>query len=56
MKIKLFNTLPSVKDDFWQIVVLPTLTVLRNKEPEGPYTVFSVEWLFWSLTIVINDN
>jgi hypothetical protein len=55
MSIKLFSTTPSPKDIFWQIVIVPTITILRNSETEGPYTVFSVEWLFWSLTFVIND-
>ena len=56
MEFKLFNTLPSGKDIFWQIVLVPTVTVLRNNEPEGSYTVCSAEWLFWSLTFIINDN
>ena len=56
MSIKLFNTAPTPKDDFWQVVLLPTITVLRNKESGGAYTVFSLEWLFWSITTIINDN
>ncbi len=55
MDIKLFDTLPNKKDDFWQLVMLPTVTILRRPANER-YTVFSVEWLFWSLTIIINDN
>ena len=56
MSIKLFNTVPSSKDVFWQLVTLPTITILRNSEVEGPYIVFSIEWLFWSLTFLIHDN
>lgn len=56
MEVKLFSTAPHPKDDFWQIVIVPTITVLRNNELESSYTVCSVEWLFWSLTFVINDT
>ena len=55
MELKLFNTSPHAKDYFWQFVLLPTITMLRNNDPDKPYTVCSVEWLFWSLTLVIND-
>ena len=54
MDIKLFSTTPNKKDSFWQLVLLPTITILRSPENE-PYTVFSLEWLFWSITIIIND-
>ena len=53
MDIKLFSTAPHPKDEFWQFVVTPTVSVLRHKEQ---YTVCSIEWLFWSLTFLINDN
>lgn len=56
MHLKLFSTVPTRKDDFWQIVLFPTVTILRSSELDGPYTVISGEWLFWSITIVINDN
>lgn len=56
MKIKLFSTTPSKDHPMWQLVIVPTISVLRNEEPEGLYTVINVEWLFWSLTTVINDN
>ena len=51
MKVKTFNTLPSYKDDFWQVVILPTITILRNTDE--PYTAVSCEWLFWSCTFLI---
>jgi hypothetical protein len=54
MNIKLFNTAPSKNDPFWQIVLIPTITILRSPE-DAAYTVFSMEWLFWSITIIIND-
>lgn len=56
MNIKLFSTTPSKKDVFWQVVLLPTITILRNTELDQPYTVFSFEWLFWSVTIIRNDT
>ena len=52
MDIKQFNTGPHDKDDFWQIVLLPTITILRNREFNKSYTVLSVEWLFWSITLI----
>ena len=55
MSIKLFNTLPTAKDYFWQVVLMPTITILRNRESEKSYTVFSFEWLFWSITTIVND-
>lgn len=56
MTMKLFSTAPTKSDVFWQVVLLPTATILRNNEPEGPYTVVSVEWLFWSLTTIFNGT
>jgi hypothetical protein len=59
MNVKLFNTAPSPKEQFWQLVVIPTMTLLRSPEPSDAYTVVSFEWLFWSLTFIIgkqNDN
>jgi len=56
MNIKLFDTLPTKKDVFWQMVLLPTITILRNTESKEAYSVVSFEWLFWSLTFLINNN
>lgn len=56
MSIKLFSTTPNGKDVFWQVVLIPTITILRNTESEGAYTVVSFEWLFWSVTTILNDN
>ena len=56
MNVKLFSTAPHPKDVFWQFVIVPTISVLRNNDTERSYTVCSVEWLFWSLTFVINDS
>lgn len=56
MNIKLFNTAPKNSDVFWQIVLLPTITILRNTEFDQGYSVISVEWLFWSVTLINHDN
>jgi hypothetical protein len=56
MNIKLFSTTPKKTDVFWQVVLFPTITVLRNSEFQGGYYAISVEWLFWSITTIINDN
>lgn len=56
MDIKLFSTAPSEKNVFWQVVLIPTITILRNKEFSESYKVFSFEWLFWSVTILLHDN
>jgi len=56
MSIKLFSTAPKNDDVFWQVVLFPTVTVLRNSEFQGGYFAISVEWLFWSITTIINDN
>lgn len=56
MTIKLFSTAPTKNDFFWQVVLLPTVTILQNVEPKELYTVVSVEWLFWSLTTIFNGT
>lgn len=55
MRVKTFNTLPSKKDSFWQVILIPTICVLRSVDPDDQYTAVNCEWLFWSLTILIND-
>lgn len=55
MDIKLFSTIPTKRDAMWQIVLLPTVTILRNREFNESYRVLSFEWLFWSVTMIIND-
>jgi hypothetical protein len=54
MNIKLFSTTPSA-DDFWQVVLIPTITILRSPIPDDKYTVTNIEWLFWSVSIFIYD-
>lgn len=59
MKIKLVttNTLPDSKTKFWQIVFFPTVSLFRNYyELDGGHAALNFEWLFWSLTLLIEFN
>jgi hypothetical protein len=58
MKVKLatFNTLPSKRDHFWQFVILPTISVLNSVVRKDSYIAFNFEWLFWSLTILFEND
>jgi hypothetical protein len=56
MKARVFNTLPSKKDGFWQIVLFPTISILKGIDPNDPYTAVSFEWLFWSFTVIIDKK
>jgi hypothetical protein len=51
MNVKLFSTTPSKGESFWQIILLPTITMLRSPDPLDRYTVVSFEWLFWSVSV-----
>ena len=56
MKVATFNTLPSGKDPFWQFVVLPSISVLGGVSKADDYTAITFEWLFWSLSIIIENE
>lgn len=56
MKIKTFSTVPCEKDPFWQLVIIPTISILRSPDVHEAYTVVNMEWLFWSLSIIIDDD
>ena len=49
---KTFNTFPTKRDPFWQIVLLPTITLLNSFNKDDKYIVVNTEWLFWSLTTI----
>jgi len=53
MKVRTFNTLPSKKDHFWQVVLLPTVTILKSVDGFDQYTAVNCEWLFWSVTFLM---
>lgn len=56
MKIKLFSTAPAGRDEFWQLVILPNISIIRSPDIEDnkPYTVVNFEWLFWSVSFIID--
>jgi hypothetical protein len=51
-----FNTLPNKKDSFWQVVIIPTISVLNSIDRSDPYVAINTEWLFWSFTIILSSN
>jgi len=56
MKVKLLtlNTFPSNKTNYWQIVLLPTISLYRSFDS---HSAINTEWLFWSVTLLIyNDD
>jgi hypothetical protein len=56
LEARTHNTLPSNKDLWWQFVTIPTAAIFRNNDKSQSYTAITLEWLFWSATIIINDK
>jgi hypothetical protein len=56
IRTQTFNTLPHEKDSFWQVVVIPTISILKSIERDDPYTAISCEWLFWSCSFLISKK
>jgi hypothetical protein len=56
IQIKTYNTLPSSKDHWWQIVLFPTVSIMNNVQRHDPYIAINIEYLFWSLTTIINHG
>ena len=54
LNVKLYNTLPTTKSHWWQIVLIPTATMMNNIQKHDPYIAFNAEWLFWSFTTVLS--
>lgn len=52
IQCKVFNTLPGKKDSFFQIVLIPTVSVLNSISTDDRYIAINFEWLFWSLTTI----
>ena len=50
MKLQTYNTLPNNTDYWWQIVLLPTISLFNRVDKES-YVAINLEWLFWSITI-----
>jgi hypothetical protein len=53
MKLETFCTLPRDRENFWQVVLLPTIAILRSADGNSPYTAITGEWLFWSCSVLI---
>lgn len=58
MRINLatFNTLPSKKDHFWQVVLIPTISILNSIDINDKYVAVNFEWLCWSVTMLISKD
>lgn len=51
---RVYNTIPNNKSHWWQIVLLPTISVINNIQKYEPYVAVNFEYLFWSFTTIIN--
>lgn len=58
MKINssVFNTLPSKKDGFWQVVLFPTVTILNSPNKYDKYIAVNFEWIYWTLTLIFTNE
>ena len=54
LNIKMYNTLPTKKSHWWQVVLFPTVSLMNNIERHEPYMAVNFEYLFWSLTTIIS--
>lgn len=56
MKVATFNTYPSKKDRFWQVILIPTITILNSPDIHDQYVAVNCEWLFWTATFIFNTK
>lgn len=56
LNLRLFNTLPTKKDPFFQIVLIPTVSLLNSISRDDKYVAVNFEWLFWSFTIIYEHD
>ena len=54
LNVKMYNTLPTKKSHWWQVVLFPTVSLMNNIERHEPYMAVNFEYLFWSLTTIIS--
>lgn len=54
LSVNVYNTLPSRKSHWWQIVFIPTISLMNNVQKHDPYVAMNVEWLFWSITVIFS--
>jgi hypothetical protein len=52
INLRMFNTLPTRKDPFFQIVFIPTVSLLNSMSRDDKYIAINLEWLFWSFTTI----
>lgn len=54
MRVTAFNNFPGRRDDFWQCVLIPTVSILKSVDLCDKYTCVTVEFLFWSVSFLID--
>jgi len=54
--LRTFNTIPSKRDHFWQIVLIPTISIVNSINTDDKYVAISTEWLFWSFTTIFEHD
>lgn len=54
LTVNVYNTLPSEKSHWWQIVFIPTISLMNNVQKHDPYVAMNIEWLFWSITVIFS--
>lgn len=54
LNFKMYNTLPTRKSHWWQVVLFPTVSIMNNIQKHDPYVAVNVEYLFWSVTTIFN--
>jgi hypothetical protein len=54
LNVKMYNTLPTKKSHWWQVVLFPTVSVMNNIQKYDPYVAVNAEYLFWSITTIIS--
>lgn len=52
--VKTYQTLPDRRSHWWQIVLIPTISIMNNVQKHEPYVAINAEWLFWSFTTIIS--
>ena len=53
IETSVYNTLPNKTDHWWQVVLLPTISIMNNIQKHDPYVAINFEWLFWSFTTIV---
>lgn len=57
VKLLTMTTTPNKRDDYWQCVFIPTVAMFHSVyDDKNSHMAINFEWLFWSLTILINND